>query len=199
MMRRSIVLSAALAALVPAAAAHAEVVDFQIESQSVKVDPSEGTAGFSITFNRTPIFITKDTSASDAFQYEVDADTSSVDPSLGWADVDAIIRGGEIWRGEGLPVRFPTGLGGPDADGWGPVRAYLPFELNEKTVTFTAPLRVLDAADDASFRYRAITIAGGGLTSEAVGAAVPLPAAVWSGIIMLGGLAAGTRIGRKLL
>src|SRR5688500_18033629 len=103
MMRRSIVLSAALAALAPAAA-HAEAVDFQIESQSVKVDPSEGTADFSITFNRAPVFITVDTNAGDAFQYEIDADTTSLDPSLGWADVDAIIRGGEIWRGEGLPV-----------------------------------------------------------------------------------------------
>ena len=46
---------------------------------------------------------------------------------FGTSTVDAVIRGGEIWEGRGIPVREPEGFGGDNSGGWGPVTALLPF------------------------------------------------------------------------
>ena len=104
--------------------------------------------------------------------------------------IDTIIRGAEIRSGVGaMPIRDRDGEGGPGSGGWGPIRAMLPFELDDRTFTFTAPLSAI-GDDDGRFRYRLISLQDGSLTGEAWSAAVPLPAGVWSGVIMLSALAA---------
>ena len=174
-------------------AAFADATDFAIVSQKVTVDRAASTANFSLTFNRDPVFVSSGDSQSDAFQYEIDVNSTDFSHPLTASTVDAVIRGGEIWEGRGIPVRFPTGDGGHEAGGWGPVRALLPFDLNGSTVTFTAPLA--DFGDsNGKFRYRAIATENGALTTQSVGAVIPLPASIWSGLILLGAVS----IGRKL-
>jgi hypothetical protein len=164
-----------------AATGRAEVVDFQIISHEVSVDHAMQSATFTLEFNRAPDF------AADAFQYEIDADTSSLDNSIGWSDIDTVIRGGEIAQGNGLPVRDREGDGGPNSGGWGPVRALLPFELDGTILTFSSGLTAIGDTD-GRFRYRLFTAQDGALTGQSVTNVIPLPTALWSGVAMLGGL-----------
>jgi hypothetical protein len=183
-MRRSIVLSA-LAALVPAAASSAAVVDFHIASQEVTVDRSAGVAQFALTFTRAPVFVA---AGGDAFQYEIDVDSTDTGASLGLNEIDAVARGGEIWEGQGIPLREVSGAAqGPEAGGWGPVRALFPFDLDENTIIFKAPLAVL-GANKGTFRYRALAIENGATSSEIIGAVIPTPAALGPGIALLSGV-----------
>ena len=50
---------------------------------------------------------------------------------------------------------------------------------------------------DGHFRYRLFTTEDGGLTSEAVGAVVPLPLGLWTGLSALGGLGLIRRVRRR--
>ena len=193
-MRRSTYLPAVLAAGVGAlwtpALVRGVTEDFQIIHQAVDVNNAAQTATFTLTFNRAPDFsATPGDGQNEAFQYEIDGDADAFDTSLSFDDIDAIVRGAEIYKGESLPVRERDGDGGPDAGGWGPVRALLPFELDEQTLTFTTGLMTI-GDDDGRFRYRLISIEGGALTGEIQAAMIPLPAAVWPGIVMLGTIGA---------
>src|SRR5207248_1105170 len=127
-MRRSLISVAVLATGLGAVRwAHAAEVDFHIIDQSVVVDRPAGTATFTLTFDRQPDFIAIDHGQGQAFQYEVDVDSTSFDRPIDWSDIDTVIRGGELFEGRGLPVRDRDGAdGGPDSGGWGPVRALLP-------------------------------------------------------------------------
>jgi hypothetical protein len=198
-MRRSIAISAALAALAPVAAAYGDAIDFSIVSQEVTVDRDADVANFTVTFSRTPLFVEVDANDGDVFQYEIDADSTDANADLPLSDVDAVIRGGEIFEGKGIPVREPAGLvPDPDAGGWGPIRALLPFDLDDNIITFSAPLSALGATD-GSFRYRALTIENGELTSRIVGATVPTPAALGPGLALLGGVMALRAARRRII
>src|SRR5690242_4127077 len=80
-------------------------VDFQIVSQSATVDQARGSATFTLTFDRAPNFSHAGSRQANTFQYEIDADGSDFSRPLQFSDVDAVIRGGEIWEGDGIPVR----------------------------------------------------------------------------------------------
>jgi hypothetical protein len=174
------------------AVALADAEDFHLVAQTVGVDTDAQTATFTLTFNRVPDFTAAAGGGGqpNAFQYEIDADTHSFDDPLDFDDLDTVIRGAEIHQGEGLPVRDRDGDGGPNSGGWGPVRALLPFELDDQTLTFTTGLSTIGDEGDGRFRYRLITIDDGALTSDTQGAVIPLPAPVWAGIVMLSALGA---------
>jgi hypothetical protein len=193
-MRRSFAVPALLAGL-SSSAALAEATDLEIIHQGVSVDRESHIASFSVTFNRTPDFVAIDHGQPDTFQYEIDADSTNLLQSFGVNEVDAVIRGGEIWEGRGIPVRQRSGVEDANSGGWGPVRALLPFELDNNTVTFTAPLDDLGDTD-GSFRYRAFATENGATTSAVTGAVIPLPAAAIPGLVMLTGLAAARRLRR---
>jgi hypothetical protein len=93
-------------------------------------------------------------------------------------------------------VRERDGDGGAQAGGWGPVRALLPFELDGRTLTFSTGLSAI-GDDDGKFRYRVFTTHQGAITSQAIGAVIPLPTAVWAGATMLGAIAAARKIRRR--
>jgi hypothetical protein len=199
-MCRSKAVFAALAALVPASFAAAGVVDLSIVAQDVTVDRSAGVAAFSVTFNRPPIFVALPPEAPDAFQYEIDVDSADTSTNIDINQIDAVIRGAEIWEGEGIPVRDATGAAqGPEAGGWGPVRALLPFNIEDNTITFTAPLDELGDSD-GKFRYRAFAIDPTGATGgEVIGAVVPTPAALGPGMMLLGGVLIVRSFRRRLI
>jgi len=193
-MRRLIALSALLSAFAATFAtfANAAPVDFQIVHQNITVDRAAGTAQFTIVFNQPPDFTNGPGGQADAFQYEIDANSTNLKKPFGVADVDAVIRGGEISDAQTLPVRSGAGDGGPDSGGWGPVRAVLPFQLNDSTIKFTAPLA--DLGDTTGeFRFRAFTTRQGAITSQAVGAVIPLPGVILPGALMLGVIAVTRR------
>jgi len=177
------------AALVWSAIAQADQVGIQVVSQDVSVDTSNMTATFKVTFDQPPQFVANDSGQPQAFQYEIDADNGVAAPSMDWSDIDTVIRGGEIWEGQGVPVRDSQGDGGMNSGGWGPVRAFLPFDLNGDTVTFTAGLSALGDTD-GKFRYRLIASDNGEMTGQAAGAVIPMPPALWTGIFMLGAIVA---------
>ena len=175
---------AAMVAL-PAATARGAEADFKIVDHSVAVDLQKQTATFTLVFDERPDFVAGDMGQPMAFQYEIDAHDTSLNTPLTFNDIDTVVRGTEIGRGQGLPVRDRDGDGGgPEAGGWGPVRALLPFELTDNTLTFTAGLSALGDTD-GKFRYRVLTTENGSVTSEAQGAVIPLPAASLTGVGML--------------
>ncbi|HYO11536.1 MAG TPA: hypothetical protein VER17_21410 [Tepidisphaeraceae bacterium] len=191
----AVLLAAGLTAAGGAGVASADAVDFTLVSHAVTVDKDAGTATFKLTFDEAPDFGVVGDAQLDAFQYEVDADTTALDRPVEWSDIDSVIRGGEIWQGNGIPVRQRDGDGGEAAGGWGPLRALVPFEIDGNTVTFTTGLSAIGDADGA-FRYRVFTTSHGEMTAQAVGAVIPLPAALWTGLTLLGGIGLSWRLRR---
>ena len=198
MRRSSVFVPAVLAGLsVGATAAYAAPVDFHLVAQDVSVDRATSTATFALTFDKKPNFIAmQGDGQSQAFQYEIDADTATLTRSIDFSDVDTVIRGSEIFEGHGIPIRNRDGDGGANSGGWGPVRALLPFETDGNTVKFTTDLAAIGDTD-GQFRYRVFTTDNGALTGQVVGAVIPLPAPIWTGVTMLGALGAALTI-RKL-
>ena len=194
-MRRSIVLSAVLIGFGAAAVSQASVVPFSLVSHSVEVNRTSDTATFTLTFDHAPNFNPSGDGQPDAFQYEIDADTAEIGEGIGFNSLDTVIRGGEIWEGNGIPVRERDGAGGSNAGGWGPVRALLPFEVQGNSLSFTTGLSAI-GDNDGAFRYRVFTTQNGAITGQAVGAVIPLPAALWTGLAMLGGIGASKRLRR---
>jgi hypothetical protein len=170
--------------------ARGESQDFHLVDHSVEVDRTKQVATFSLTFDQHPSFVAIDNGQLEAFQFEIDVDSHVNDRPVAFDDIDTIIRGAEIFEGQGIPVRDRDGQGGAHAGGWGPVRALLPFDVNDNTLSFSTPLSTLGDTD-GKFRYRLFTTDNGGLTTDIVGAAIPLPLAGWSGVMLLGALGAG--------
>lgn len=192
-----VVVAAVVASSAVEARAHTE--DFHLVAHSVAVDEAAGTATFSLTFDREPRFFLPHGGGGaqpNAFQYEIDADTEAKPGPVEWDDIDVVVRGAEIFRGDGIPIRDRDGDGGNNAGGWGAVRSTVPFDLDDNTLTFTAGLDALADDGDGHFRYRLITTQDGGLTSEVQGAVIPLPAAVWGGLVMMGAAGVAARRGR---
>jgi hypothetical protein len=173
--------------------ANAEPVDFQLLSHSCTVDEGAGAATFRLIFDRVPDFSATDHHQRQTFQLEIDADATNFDRPIDFSDVDAVIRGGEISRGQGIPVRDREGTPDENSGGWGPVRALIPYTVQAESLTFTVGLSAINDTD-GHFRYRVFTTDNGGLTSEAVGAVVPLPLGIWTGLALLGGIGVAGRV-----
>ena len=189
MRRTNIITAAVLAGLVSSSAARAATEDFKLVDQSVEVDKKGGTATFRLNFDREPNFTPSEGGGGqdNAFQIDIDGDSTTFETPLLFEEIDSVVRGAEIAGNDGIPVRDREGDGGGDeAGGWGPVRDILPFELEGSTLTFTAALETI-GDQDGKFRYRIITIDNGGITSEVSAAIIPLPAALGGGMMMLGG------------
>ncbi len=197
-MRRAVILPAIVAAL-GAVTAQAGPVSFQLVSQSLQVDRAAKNATFRLTFNQAPDFaLAPGDGQANAFQYEIDSDWSGGGSSadIGFADIDSVIRGSEIWEGAGLPIRQRDGAGGPNAGGWGPVRDAVPFQSSGNTVSFVTSFKDLGDTD-GTFRYRVFTTDHGAVTSHASGTTIPLPSAFLSGLTVLGGMGLARRFKRR--
>jgi hypothetical protein len=128
--------------------------DFMATSQSAVYDPADGLVTFNVTFNEAPDFYTADSLGRQAmdFQYYIIGDASLDYP----ADYDAIVRGGEIYLGGGIPIRnaLPADLTDPNAGGWGAIRGSASFTLVGTDFTFSVPLSVLsDHSTNGQFSY----------------------------------------------
>ena len=197
-MRSSIPFNAATAAAAAALLASVTVSSsiagaatevFHLVDQSCAVDKTAGTATFRLSFAKAPQFNAPAGGGgdqADSFQIEIDADHNTFDHPIEFEEIDSVVRGAEIATGN-IPVREREGDGGSDqSGGWGPVRALVPFELDGSTLTFTTGLNTI-GDQDGKFRYRVITMDSGSMTSEVNAAIIPVPAALWGGMMLLGG------------
>lgn len=192
----------------PSAALETGGAPLEIVSQSVQIDSAQGSATFDLQFNHKPDFYSIDSFGrpADSFQYEVNPEWSGNkrDLQLGFGQFRDVIRGDEIHTSAKLLIRDASTPAHPDpnAGGWGPVVASVPFQVNGEQFTFNLPLHDLRASK-AAFSYDVFTTSFGATVSEFQGTAqagaasqsVPLPPAAWAGMITLGGLALvrGTR------
>jgi hypothetical protein len=170
----------------------ADSAQFQIVWQSAVADPAREQTTFELTFNRAPDFTTTDALGrpANAFQYFYDAAGES--DFLPSASV-VVIRGTEIRFDDRIPVRNSLNLGDkfhPHAEGWGDDRGEAPFELRDRTLTFTVPWRIL-GEEDTHFSYDLFALEYGELTNELrFPMLIPLPPASATGAIGLITLAA---------
>jgi hypothetical protein len=182
------------------AEAYAGAVPFQLVSYDVTNNKAARTATFTLVFNRTPDFSVQGEPARqvNAFQCEIDADYSGFDSrsTLPFNDIDTVIRGSEIWEGNGLPIRNRDGNGGQFAGGWGPAREFVPLTIDANVISFTTAWGALGDTD-GRFRYRLYTTDAGQLSSEASGAVIPLPPAAVTGGAVLVTVGLGCLVGRR--
>ena len=81
---------------------------------------------------------------------------------------------------------MPSDTTGPEAGGWGPVVAAVPFEMNGTTLSFQVPWKDL-REKQAAFSWSVISTETGAQTTYFTGTSVPLPPAAWTGLATLAG------------
>src|SRR5205823_9822931 len=105
-------IGAAAGAAAPSVA-RAQSQDFHLVHQSIQIDRTKKIAMFKLTFDQPPSFTAVDNGQPEAFQYEIAAHGPAIsDKPITFDDIDTIIRGGEIWEGQGIPLRTRDGEGG---------------------------------------------------------------------------------------
>lgn len=127
-------------------------------SESAVVNNKTQEVLFTINFNKPPDFFSVDEFGrqADSFQYFIEA--SGTFPifrgSPYYSEVDTIIRGEEIHVGGNIRFRGTgSSSNNPTSGGWGNLRGSVPYILNDNTLTFSAPLRILGDSD-GFFSYR---------------------------------------------
>lgn len=164
--------------------------EFVIIDQSVLTNPATQQTTFKLTFNERPDFFEADEfdRPRNAFQYFFDTDPAASPEGFRFDGPGvSIIRGPEIRFGEGIPVRDSineTGEEFPHAEGWGPERGRVKFDLEGKELSFSVPWKTLGQTS-ADFSYHVIALEFGTQTSEFAGTSVGLPSAVKTGGILL--------------
>ena len=166
-----------------------------ILSQSVNVNLGQGRATFTIAFDHPPTFGPRDTLGRplESFQYEIAPDCTNID-ACPFTAIRAVVRGDEIDGGNVVPIRDGIENGSdpnPASGDWGYVRGDVPFQLRGSTLTFSAPLSLLQDPG-GQFAYRVFTTSSGQTDSLVTGQSIPLPAAVWTGGSLLLTLAAAS-------
>ena len=124
---------------------------------SVTIDPRERVVTFQIEFNEAPDFFAVDglRRQTQAFQFYIDSEARPTFAPV--SDTDFLVRGPEIFLGDGIPIRDREGDGGPNSGGWGPVRNRVPFLLDQAHLSFDVPLDTFEGMGlDASY-YLVIT------------------------------------------
>jgi hypothetical protein len=121
------------------------LADFELVSSDLTVNKSAGLIDFSLTFNQAPVFGNVGPGRVPAESFQVNFVGNPVLGSSPARDTDltAVIRGDEIHIGNDVRVRQPTGNGGLDSGGWGPVTAAVPYNLSNNTVSFSIPATAL--------------------------------------------------------
>jgi hypothetical protein len=105
---------------------------------------------FNISFSRTPDFTTVDGMGrqADSFQIWID-DSKSADPTYNGS---VIVRGQEVHYDDDIRIRDRDGVGGPEAEGWGPVRNAVSYSMVGTNFSFTASWADLGLSD-GDFSY----------------------------------------------
>ena len=142
--------------LVAAVGNQASGLTLQVLAESSVYDPLTNRVDFTISFNRVPDLFTADGAGrqADAFQYWVFYNNKPFQVPAN-PELDALIRGGEIYVNGNLPIRAarPPAVGDPQYGGWGEIRTAVPLILVSTTLSFSTDLANL-GDDDGVFAYR---------------------------------------------
>jgi hypothetical protein len=183
--RSPFVLALLLSLLVPVAVARAAI---EIVAHDAVVDHANRRTTFSLTFTQPPDFWTTDENGQPANAFQCFYDAEPADDEIGFAGEDVvIIRGAEIRFANDIPVRESLNESGeefPNAEGWGPMRGSVAYELDGATISFTTGWDLLRETDD-DFAYRLFALEQAELTHEVTffsRVLVPLPAPLLSGL-----------------
>lgn len=154
-----------------------------ILSHDVVSNTTTRRSTFSITFDRPPDFYSTSLEGypRQGFQYFYDSEPGGFEFS---GDDVRVIRGVEIRFDDTIPIREslnPSGEAFPNAEGWGPSRGDVPFELDDETIHFSVPWTMLGEVD-GKFSYILFALESGELTDEhhysRNGVVIPLPGAL---------------------
>lgn len=182
LLRRWLIVLAAVLSVVPAACG-----GFEIISHSALADDAKQQILFQITFDQSPDFFSTDKEGRPrhSFQYWYDAEPGGFE--FAGEDV-SVIRGPEIRFVGEIPIRDslnPSGEEFPNAEGWGKQRGLVPFQVDGFTVTFAANWTDLGETD-GRFSYRLLAFEFGEQTSDvALPILVGLPSPLIGGAIAL--------------
>jgi hypothetical protein len=159
--------------------------DFLLVSQHLTLDTKDQTADFSLTFNQPPDFNTLNSQGQPADAFQVNFAGIYPTPGVNFPrDLTAVIRGEEIHSANGIPIRSATGNGGPEAGGWGPAIATVPFQLVGDSVDFSVPTTDLSWNGHAA-QYRVFSLQYGLQTATETVTLVPTPTGLESGLFGL--------------
>jgi len=130
------------------------------------VDYAGGSApiGFTLTFNRTPDFLTVDSfnRQADAFQFYIGTSTNI---PIGNAPLASLVRGGEIHVAGDIPIRDQSPPSGdPNSGGWGPIRGSVSYSLTGQTLTFSVPASLLNVS--SPFGYELLLTTYGATSAD---------------------------------
>lgn len=169
-----------------------------VDYQSVEVNSTTQEALFTIGFNEVPDFLSVDEfgAQADSFQYFIDADGEFPVPGVS-EELEAIIRGEEIYIAGDVRVREISGNGGLNSGGWGPIRGSVPFSLNGSVLTFSTPWQFIDDSN-GQFSYALEWYEFGSFRGRLEsGVPVPEPSSAL-GVFTFGVLGASLFLKRKL-
>jgi hypothetical protein len=177
---------AMIAALTVVVFVSAVKADFTLVSQNLTINQHDRVADFSLTFNQPPDFTTVDAYGrpADSFQYEIDGDFQTGSSDNFTSDLTAIVRGDEIHLGNTIRIREPSGDGGPDSGGWGPVVAAVPFRLIGDDLSFSVPTSDLGYTGKY-YQYEVLALTDGATTYDQNVTVIPLPSTLSIGIVGL--------------
>lgn len=153
---------------------------FALVGGSVSDIDNSGNVNFTLQFSYPPDFFSCDAGGRQAngFQFYIGT-TTNVPQFYPPRPYASLIRGGEIYLGNGIAIRNdgPPDDGEPNSGGWGAVRGTVPFSLNGSSLTFAVPAAVLNV--QGSFAYSLLLTSYGGATHSpytgASGGDIPLP------------------------
>jgi hypothetical protein len=164
----------------PAMAASITFVDTRLDGSQVN---------FAIHFDTAPNLFTVDefVRQQDALQvYIFNEPYPWLTPTFREPDLISIARGGEIYLGNGIPIRGP----GPSDNngGWGETRGTVPVTLNGSVLTYTTSLETLNVRQGFGYAWESfhfgVTNAG---RYDCIGGqgcpSVPLPSMLWPTLV----------------
>ena len=165
-------------AILLAVAAPTARANFVLVSQHLTINRADDLASFDLVFNQKPDFHTVDSAGrvANSFQIEFAGDPSRNDLPYP-QNLTAVIRGEEIHIANAVRIRQPTGDGGPNSGGWGPVIDTEAFKLDQNKVSFSTSIEDLGLRG-RMFDYSAYSLEFGSLTAIEQVHEVPTPLAV---------------------
>ena len=163
---------------------------FALAGGSVSDIDNSGNVNFTLQFSYPPNFFSCDTGGRQAngFQFYIGT-TTNVPQFYPPRPYASLVRGGEIYLGNGLVIRNdgPPDDGDPNSGGWGSVRGTVPFALNGATLTLRVPASMLNVT--GPFAYSLLLTSYGGATHAPYtglsGGAIPVPEPVSGALVAL--------------
>jgi hypothetical protein len=163
------------------------LADFELVSSDLTVNKAAGLVDFSLTFNQAPVFsdISPDGIPTESFQVNFVGNPVLGSSPAAETDLTSVIRGDEIHVGNDVRVRQPTGNGGIDSGGWGPVTAAVPYTVSNNTIAFSIPASALGWTG-GQYSASIYSLNYGTLTAAQTVQLIPTPSGAIGGGVLLG-------------